>query len=113
MILKLSLLAALVSPQALKSPPEHFKRDIEGWTVQVDSRLFRGENRPVGQRAMRLLATHLDIIKARMRPERVTWLQKNVRIFLDLECGDMKQPVYHPSPEWLRQNGYTTELAKA
>ncbi len=113
MLLKLLGLLPLLLGQAQHGPREHFKRDVEGWTVQVDPRLFVGENRPVGARALRLLATQLDVIKARMQPDRVRWLQSHVRIFLELENGDQRQPVYHPSADWLKEHGYSTELEKA
>jgi hypothetical protein len=113
MLLKLACLLSMLLGQAQKGPSQHFKRDVEGWKVLVDTRLFRGENRATGARALRLLATQLDVIKARMQPDRVHWLQSNVRIFLEMECGEQKQPVYHPSAVWLKENGYSTALEKA
>ncbi len=113
MLLKLLFLLPIAFGQADKGPQEHIKRDVEGWAVEVDPRLFEGENRPTGARALRLLATQLDVIKARMQPDKVRWLQTHVRIFLDKECGDQKQPVYHPSAVWLKENGYSTKMARA
>jgi hypothetical protein len=94
------------------SEPGHTARDIEGWTVQVDQRLFQDPNRALGQNAIRLLSDQLFLIKMRVPADKVAWMQTNVPIWLDLDQGDLRQPQYHPSADWLRENHHPVGLAK-
>ena len=92
-------------------PTAHTARQIEGWTVQVDSRLIAGINVELGQCALRVLADRLAEIKTVMVADRVEKLQR-VGIWLDLTHGSLTSMQYHPNPAWLRNHGFTTNLAK-
>jgi hypothetical protein len=92
-------------------PTSHTTRKIEGWTVRVDDRLLQGAEVELGQRAMRLVENKLADIKVVVPEDRVAKLQK-VTIVLDLNHGELKSMQYHPSADWLKNNGYAEDLAK-
>jgi hypothetical protein len=92
-------------------PTAHTSQQIEGWTVQVDSRLLQGPDKDLGDRALRLLANRLYSIVLIVPADRLTRLQK-VPIRLDKTNGKLVSPQYHPSVEWLKENGYDPTLAK-
>ena len=100
--------------QAKPDPPKptaHTSQKIEGWTVVVDSRLLQGPDKNLGDRALRLLANRLYSISLIVPTDRLALLQK-VPIRLDKTNGKLVSPQYHPSVEWLKENGYDTTLAK-
>lgn len=108
--LLLPLLTLLAPGQA--KPEAHMDRKIEGWMVHIDKRLLEGENKPLGDRALRILADRLDVIESRVATERIAWFQKNVQIWLDFTCGDLVSPQYHPGADWLKEHGYDPKMVK-
>ena len=60
-------------------PTAHTKRDIEGWTVQIDDRLLNETNKQVGDHALRILANRLYDIKHVVPADKVKQLQKVVQ----------------------------------
>lgn len=101
--------AAVGPPPPL--PTKHVTRDIEGWTVRVDERLLDPENRAVGDRALKLLTARLVCITAVM-PEKSLVKLRAVPIQIDLTHGKLWNMQYHPSAQWLTNNGYSVSLAK-
>lgn len=115
-LLQLSLLFSLCALPAFAEedapkPSAHTTRKIEGWTVQVDQRLLADENKAVGERALRMLENALYEIALIMPTNRIAKLRE-VPIWLDLSHGKLSNMQYHPSANWLRENGYSAELAK-
>lgn len=100
--------AAEVEPP---KPTAHEIRQIAGWQVRVDDRLLHAPEEELGGRALRLLETKLDEIASVMAPDRLAKLRE-VSIVLDLTHGGLRSMQYHPSAGWLRNNGYSTNLAK-
>jgi hypothetical protein len=92
-------------------PTSHTSRQIEGWTVRVDDRLLLEEHHALGERATRLLANQLYYIAMVVPADKVERLQK-VPIWLDLTHGSLNRPQYHPSADWLKDNGFDPSLAK-
>jgi hypothetical protein len=92
-------------------PTAHTKRDLEGWTVHVDSRLLSGADEALGKKALRLLESQLRAIVLVVPEDKVKRLQR-VPIWLDLTHGALKSPQYHPNPDWLTEHGYARKLAK-
>jgi hypothetical protein len=117
--LSVIVLASLFGPSSAlgaddKNPPKptsRTERKIEGWTILVDDRLLKVPDREVGGKAVRFLESKLADIKAVVPDDRVKKLQ-SVVIVLDLTHGKLGSMQYHPSAGWLKQNGYSTELAK-
>ena len=95
----------------LLSPLRTPRRNLEGWTVRVDDRLLKEPNDELGKRALRFLENKLADIKAVVPADKVKQLQK-VTIVLDLSHGKLTSMQYHPSAGWLKNNGYSTDLAK-
>src|SRR4051812_364850 len=92
-------------------PTSHTVKQIEGWTVHVDDRLLKGEDKELGERAMGLLDEHLKKIAA-VVPQDKTARLREVNIWLDLSHGGLRSAQYHPSRGWLRGNGYDEALEK-
>jgi hypothetical protein len=102
----------LLGAQPEKPKPEfHTIRNVEGWEVQVDDRLLNGPDVELGKRALRLLGNCLYETALEMQADRLHRLQQ-VPIWLDLTCGKLTSPQYHPNPVWLSEHGYSTNLAK-
>jgi hypothetical protein len=92
-------------------PTSHSVRKLEGWTVRVDDRLLHGPDQALGTRALRFLENKLSEIKAVVPSDKVKKLQAVV-IVLDLSHGKLTSMQYHPSAGWLKEHGYSTDLAK-
>ncbi len=92
-------------------PKLHTERDIEGWTVHIDNRLLQGDDKELGDHALRILANRLYDIKHILPADKVELLQK-VPIWLDKSHGKLRPAQYHPSAGWLKSNGFTEKLAK-
>ena len=104
-------LIAVLSNSPPAKPPDHVTRELEGWTVRIDSRLLEGEAKPVGEHAIRLLSNRLHEIAFILPADRVARLRQ-VTIQLDLSHGELVTPQYHPSAEWLAEHGYSRSLAR-
>lgn len=98
-------------PAPQDRPTTREARTIEGWTVQVDTRLLREPEAELGRKALRFLEAKLADIVAIVPADRVRKLRE-VTIVLDLNHGGLKSMQYHPSAGWLEANGYAKELAK-
>lgn len=101
---------APVQAEAAK-PTAHTTREIEGWTVHIDRRLLAGADIPLGDRALRILGARLIAITLVVPADKVKRLQA-VPLWVDLTHGKLKSMQYHPSVEWLKENGYDSSLAK-
>jgi hypothetical protein len=99
------------APPEAPMPSSRTERVIEGWTIRIDDRLLKAENRELGDRILKSLEQRLSDIKAVVRPLRLEQLQK-VRIVLDMSHGKLKPMQYHPEADWLKENGYAVDLAK-
>jgi hypothetical protein len=115
MISSLTLLLSLaVAGDPKETPPipkEHTRRDVEGWTVLVDNRLLAGDDKALGDHALRILSNRLYDIKHVVPADKVKLLQK-VPIWLDKSHGKLVPAQYHPSKGWLKSNGFSEELAR-
>ncbi len=92
-------------------PVSHTNRKVEGWTISVDDRLLQGSEATLGTRTLRFLEGKLSDIKAVVPSEKLKKLQ-SVIIVLDLSHGNLGAMQYHPSADWLKEHGYSSELAK-
>ena len=84
---------------------------IEGWTVQIDARLLSDENSALGEAALKLMSADLLAISGVIPADRLEKLRE-VPIWIDLSHGDLRQMQYHPSADWLREHGYSEQLAR-
>lgn len=92
-------------------PAAHTTREMEGWTVRVDDRLLKGEHAADGARALELLESRLVSITA-VVPEKTLTKLRAIVIQLDQSHGDLVPMQYHPDAGWLKENGYSGQLAK-
>ncbi len=92
-------------------PSSRTTRRVEGWTVLVDDRLLAPPHEALGAKALRVLEAKLSDIRAVMAEDRLARVQ-GVRIVLDLSCGKLGCMQYHPDAGWLKEHGYSTDLAK-
>lgn len=93
-------------------PTEQYEiRSIEGWTIHVNKVLLAEDNK-IGQPALRLLTSKLYEI-TRVVPEPALGELRKVPIWLGVDDGHTPVTEYHSSREWLRQNGYNPDKAKA
>jgi hypothetical protein len=100
------------NPQADPAKPRsHTVQTLEGWTVHIDDRLLEGPDRGLGERALALLRNRLFAITLVVPADKMKRLQQ-VPLWLDLTHGKLKSMQYHPSAQWLKENGYDPALAK-
>jgi hypothetical protein len=92
-------------------PTSHTPRQIEGWTVRIDDRLLHGDSAALGERAIKLLSARLLEISIVM-PEKPLANLRAVTIQLDLSHGGLRSMQYHPSAAWLKEHGYSEQLAR-
>jgi hypothetical protein len=111
LILATSASAADAPSKLLPQPTSHTARQIEGWTVRIDDRLLTGDDAPLGERAIKLLSARLLLITLAV-PEQPLAKLRGVTIQLDLTHGALRNMQYHPSAAWLKEHGYSEQLAK-
>jgi len=90
---------------------ETVQLDMHGWTVHADARLVSGEHQEEGQRALSMLANHLERIAILVEGERLVKLRE-MEIFIEHEHPELVPMQYHPSVGWLAERGYDPRLAK-
>ena len=90
---------------------DYVTREVEGWTVRVNRRLLK-ELKALGEPALRLLEVKLYDI-TRVVPADACRSLREVRIWLGVEDGHAPCAEYHPSREWLTENGYNPDKARA
>jgi hypothetical protein len=105
------VLASSLFADDLPKPTAHDTRNIQGWTVRVDTRLLEPANDVLGKRCLALLEDHLRRINDVVPMDKLEKLHA-VTIQMDLNHGALKTMQYHPSPDWLVNHGYNKELAK-
>ena len=77
----------------------------------MDDRLLQAPNDVLGSRALRFLEGKLFDINAVVPEDKLKKLHAVV-IVLDLTNGKLDSMQYHPDAGWLRENGYSPDLAK-
>ena len=93
-------------------PSAHEVRQVEGWTVHVDTRVIEGQPAEGFAAPVEILRRRLAEVRFVLPGAAVARLQQ-VPIWLDASHGKLKSAQYHPSAGWLKSNGYNPALAKA
>ncbi len=92
-------------------PTAHYaQRQVSGWRVMVNKDLLADDNE-LGPAALKLLKVKLDEIKQLVPAAACEHLQQ-VTIWLGVNDGSAPCAEYHPSRDWLQNNGYNPEKAK-
>ena len=109
------LLGILFTPMlAGEESPTFFdpvEQNIEGWTVAVDPQLLSGEHKPLGDKALKALANHLQRISYIVPPDRLAKL-KELRIWIEFEHPELNSMQYHPDRGWLIAHQHDPRLVK-
>ena len=87
------------------------EKKIAGWTISVDPKLLKEENKEVSDKAFEALANHLQRVKYIVPKDRLAELRK-LRIWLELHNSKLGNMQYHPSRGWLTAHGHDPRLAK-
>ncbi|MEZ0276258.1 MAG: hypothetical protein ACAH88_15220, partial [Roseimicrobium sp.] len=98
-------------PTSSDKPASRTTRNVEGWTVRVDDRLLSPPHAELGSRVLSLLQAKLTDITRVMAPDQLAKCRR-VTIVVDLSHGALTSMQYHPSGDWLKDNGYAEDLAK-
>ena len=77
----------------------------------MDDRLLCAPNERLGVRVLKNLEARLADINAVVPPDKLEKLHA-VTIVLDLSHGKLARMQYHPSADWLRENGYSPGLVR-
>ena len=85
--------------------------NLHGWTVHADTRLVSGEHKVQGQRALSMLANHLERIVILMPEKQLAGL-RGLEIFIEYSHPELASMQYHPGVDWLKERGYDPRLVK-
>lgn len=83
---------------------------VAGWTVRVNRELLTRESE-LGSNALALLSVKLREITNTV-PAKAVEALKRVPIWLGVNDGHAPCAEYHPSKQWLAENGYNPDKAK-
>ncbi|HEU4754515.1 MAG TPA: hypothetical protein VFU47_15510, partial [Armatimonadota bacterium] len=86
-------------------------RQVEGWKVLVNRRLLT-EEKQTGENALRLLQVKLYDVTRAVPPAALEELRK-IPIWMEARDRQFPCACYHPSREWLAENGFNPEKAGA
>jgi len=87
-------------------------QQIEGWTVLVEPALLSGgQHAEEGERALKMLANHLQRISILVPEDRLEKL-KQVEFWVEHAHAELRGKQYHPEKKWLTDRGYDPRLAK-
>lgn len=86
-------------------------RQIEGWTVHVHPELVTGAHRDEGERALAMLANHLQRIAILVPEDRLEKLRQ-CEFWIEHAHPKLGAMQYHPSRQWLVDHGHDPRLAK-
>jgi len=87
------------------------ERDIEGWKVHVDPALLEGGHHGEGTKALEMLANHLQRI-AILVPAGPLAEMRKLEIWIEHDHPTLTSKQYHPSRNWLVENGHDPRLEK-
>ena len=90
--------------------PDPFTQKVEGWTIEFGPEFKNSRNRSLFQKTKKALANHLQRIVYLLPPVKSKEL-KNLIIRIDQQ-HKLNNMQYHPSRDWLAQNGHDPRLEK-
>jgi hypothetical protein len=112
MVAGMAMGSAVVQAEKPCVPTEQYeRREVEGWTVFVNRELLTDPD-GVGAEALKLLECKLFEIR-RVVPEAACRELRAIPIWLGVDDGHAPCAEYHPSADWLRENGYNPDKAKS
>ncbi|MED5586676.1 MAG: metallopeptidase [Verrucomicrobiota bacterium] len=116
-----SLIAVLIAATAFtgaepKKPVKGVRFDpviksIEGWKVHIDPAMLKGEHAAAGERALKMLANHLQRIAILVQGESLKKL-RTCEIWVEHSHPTLHAMQYHPGAGWLKSHGHDPRLVK-
>jgi hypothetical protein len=104
--------ACLLAAQPEYEPTSNYElQEVEQFTVYVNCRLL-GEKRALGAEALKLLTAKLHEIN-RTVPEAALAELHKVPVWVEVEDERHPGGCYHPSKDWLIENGFNPEKARS
>ncbi|MCD8533982.1 MAG: metallopeptidase [Verrucomicrobia bacterium] len=87
-------------------------KEVQGWKVHIDPALLvGGEQDEIGEKAIIMLANHLQRIEILM-PAKILQDMKKIEIWLEYQNDRLGAMQYHPSQQWLITNRHDPRLAR-
>jgi hypothetical protein len=106
------LMCALFLPgvaRAFEPTDSYTQQNIEGWTVRVSANLD-GEHAELKDRLLALLRVRLFEVNRALPPKALGKL-RSVPVWVELDDPKFPGMCFHPSADWLRDNGFNPEKA--
>jgi dipeptidyl-peptidase-4 len=105
-----ALVVVAFAAESAKPRFDPVQKKIEGWTVHIEPAMLESGPGSEDARSLAMLEAHLRILTAMVPADRLEQLRK-LEIWIEREhpLGNMQ---YHPSEQWLRDNGHDPRLAK-
>src|SRR5213594_1479889 len=100
-----------VRPKPFVPTSGYVTTNVAGWKVRVNEQLL-SEQADLGSNALQLLKTKLDEIRL-VLPTNVCARLQRVTIWLGVDDGHAPCSEYHPSAQWLRDNGFNPDKARS
>jgi len=86
--------------------------DVEGWTVYVDPQLLPGgAHGELGERTLGMLRNHLERVSILLPAEQLNEM-RTCEFWIEHKHPEYESMCYHPSRDWLLNNGGDPRLAK-
>ena len=105
-----ALAAVAFAAESAKPRFDPVAKKIEGWTVHIEPSMLESESGSEDARSLAMLEAHLRILTAMVPADRLEQLRK---LEIWIERGHpLCNMQYHPSEQWLRDNGHDPRLAK-
>ncbi|MCO4771621.1 MAG: hypothetical protein KDA24_16430 [Deltaproteobacteria bacterium] len=101
---------ALDCPPAFDVDGDYGSFDLDGWPVQMRLELLEDDTE-LGCEVLDRLTSDLATIRAALTPGRIDQLH-TVTIWVEVDQPQFPGAVYHPSAQWLSDNGYPPEWAE-
>ena len=110
-LLLVCILGLFVSDASVKYTPTsgYDIRQIEGWDVLINKNLL-SEHPQLADDTLKLLTNHLYRISRVVPAEGLKQLRKQ-KVWVEYKDKNYPCMCYHPSKEWLAENGYNPEKA--
>ena len=105
------LLMLLLPASAFAFEPTHSYdlRTLEGWSVRVSAKLLAEEE--LAARTLDLLRVKLFDANRAIPPRALDELRRDVVVWVELDGERFPGMCYHPSADWLRENGFNPDKA--
>ncbi len=118
-ILLLTCVLSLAAKNKPRTPPakpytqveDFVEQEIEGWTVLIEKALL-DDHADLAEQGLRIIANQLHRMR-RVVPEHVLEVMQDTKIWVQYDHPRKGAAQYHPSKDWLKENGYNVAKAQS